>query len=563
MKQYRVCVAVLAMALVVFGALPSHAQTQLRESITGHGLLQVIQEGDDIFRVDQNAKGVQFKRESDWNIFFDEANRAHARLAASSDETVEADAYNYLVAFYRALTNEEFRQAFLAEHANMASFVAEEALQVALETAKEGLIRLDDDEPLLDLLIEWYETLNQARNLAAEGIISSDTVENEKNVFTAAVHNVAVDLADNAPTGKVVSFGKHLRALGLNYGLSRKVRVTEDSQKAKAFNEELHEALVNYAMGLVDRNDVSLQERLDVMADAAVALLELRKIRGLEENRIREEVLVTAVNQLESQIDDGDVLNRLEKDLRVVFVKQNIAPELWLGTELPSVPKQEEPKPYKIALQNYRDLYSEAMSLLESGSLSVLDAARAELVALEAQSWASQLIQDKGIVFSDDFDFEQAEVEKDKLLEIRQQVENNPNQKSQKAIDLVNKARLHEIEFYQYQYTPESLQQAIDLVTVYTPEVLPSLDDPIPSPEGYFAVHCGVGMLVWKAEAFDRLERFDEAEALFTHIVELYGDRYRYPDPWCFSFVRFANQHLVNIPNKRAELANAIEGGTE
>ncbi len=179
---------------------------------------------------------------------------------------------------------------------------------------------------------------------------------------------------------------------------------------------------------------------------------------------------------------------------------------------------------------------------------------------LSLWSWVCQLIQD---VFSSDFDFEEAEIEKDKLLEIRQRVETNPKQTSQKAWDLINKARLHEIEFYQYQYTPESLQQAIELVTVYAPQVLPSLDEPIPSPEGQFAVHCGVGMVVWKAEAYDQLERFDEAEALFTKIVELYGDRYRYPDPWCFSFVGFAKQYLENIPKKREALADANEGGAE
>ncbi len=145
MRRERVCAAltiILLTAMLGFGTLPAQAQSQLRESITGNGLLKVINTGDDIFNVGRNAQGVQFKRESDWKIFFDEANLAHARLVASSEEAVEADAYNYLVPFYRALTHDEFRQAFLAEHPNLAAFGAEEVLQVVLDTAKEGLIRL-------------------------------------------------------------------------------------------------------------------------------------------------------------------------------------------------------------------------------------------------------------------------------------------------------------------------------------------------------------------------------------------------------------------------------------
>ncbi len=98
------------------------------------------------------------------------------------------------------------------------------------------------------------------------------------------------------------------------------------------------------------------------------------------------------------------------------------------------------------------------------------------------------------------------------------------------------------------------------MITQYVPEVLPPLSQPVPPPEGRFDIRVGVGMLIWKAMAMDHLQMYDEAESLFNKIIDIYGDRYRYPDPWCFSFVGKARQYLGNIPEKRAEPAEQKGG---
>src|SRR5690606_26779093 len=107
----------------------AQSQTSVSERISENGLLKTSQVSGDIFEVDSRAEGVQYKRETDWGVFFEEANRAVARLAASSEDAIEADTYPYLVAFYRALTDEAFRDAFLEANPSIEPFGAQEALE--------------------------------------------------------------------------------------------------------------------------------------------------------------------------------------------------------------------------------------------------------------------------------------------------------------------------------------------------------------------------------------------------------------------------------------------------
>jgi tetratricopeptide (TPR) repeat protein len=458
--------------------------------------------------------------------------------------------------------NQDFRRSFLETYPNIEEFDATTALEISLAKAKEGVLRMTKPFDNLKLIIEWNGSLNIARNMAAEHNMQWETVNSAQNEFIQAVRNICEDLKNETKNGQAGVYANHIRALGLQYGLERRTQLLERRLDQAQYERSLHDALVDYTLALAERSDIAVEDRMEALAEGAMALLDLRKITTPNTWPEREGLFTSAIDCLwdESQGDVVSHTKSLERQLKAIFLRETIAPELWLGIQLPAVDKQQVPKPYKIALQHYREIVNEALALLESGSLDDQESLQAELVALEAQTWICQLIQDKGIVFSNDYTFEQAAVEKDKLLEIRQRVETNPAQFSNRAYNLIQKARLHESEFYQYQYTPESLNKSIALLTFYIPDVLPPLEEPIPPPEGRFDIRCGVGMLVWKAEAYDQLERFDEAEELFLKILNLYGDRYRYPDPWCFSFKGFAKQYLAGIERKRAQKAE-LEGG--
>lgn len=542
----------------------SNAQ-DLRQRITDQGLLKVIQENENIFQEDARATGVQFLREQNWDIFFNEANRVHARLQANEDNEIQTSAYLYLVPFYRALANDEFRASFLDAHKNIQPFDSDAALEVSLRIAKEGVLDLEEPIPRLKLMIEWYESLNQVRNSAAEDK-TAISVEDEKSSFVDTLNNVCIDLAAQTQPGQAGMIASHLRAIALHYGLDESTEKKEGFLKKFDMIGKLNQPLADYALKTADRDDLSYFDKMDALLEGAVALLDLRRPKLIQEEdfRVTENVFKEKVETLWSAVESSDLppLDILEAKLKYVMVRYNIGVEIWIGTILPPIKNQEEPKSYKTAMQEYRNIAESAEKLIQSGGLDETGTIKAELIALEAQSWVSQLIQDKGRVLSDDYNWDELEVEKDKLLEIRMQVENNSLQTSNKAFELIQKARMHEIEFYHYQYTPESLKQSLSLIEQYAPKILPPLEEPIPAPEGRFDVRVGVGMLVWKAEAHDHLGEFDEAEALFLKIRDLYGDRYRYPDPWTFSFVRHSNQYLENIPKKRAEKEQQAKGGT-
>lgn len=539
-------------------------ENNIVKQITDNGLLKTIQEGIDIFDSNPLADGVQFKREKKWLIFFEEANRTHARITAVKSGGDLTDSYKYLVAFYRALADDAFRAAFEKEYPNISSFDAGTALDVSLTYAKRGLLQCRRPSEKLELLIEWYETLSAARNRLADINVDNKELDGEKSEFAGTVGNIAEDLISETEDGMAGAYANGLRSLCIGYGLSDVAKWVERRNGPSAFERSLHEALAAYVLGVADKANISVSDKLDALTEGAIGLLELRKISSVDLARNLEVPLIEAADRLwkEASSVERSGVEQMELDLKMILLKETIGLELWLGEMLPPCEEQEEPKPYKIALQMFRALYERALALLEGGGLSEDERNRAELAALEAQSWVSQLIQDMGIVFSHDFTFEEAAVERDGLLKIRKRVETNPAQTSARAWNLIQKARLHEIEFYQYQYKPEPLRKAVELITVYAPQVIPPLDRPIPAPEGRFDVRCGVGMLLWKAIALDHLQQYDEAEALFKVVIDLYGDRYRYPDPWCFSLVGLAKQCLKNIPDKRAALA-AGKGGTE
>ncbi len=528
----------------------------LREQIGGEGLLQVIQSDDNIFEQDERAKGVQFQREKNWQIFFDEANRAHARLDASEDNEIQKSAYLYLVPFYRALADDEFRSDFLSSHSKIQPFSADEALDVSMKLAQEGIMDLNDPLSRLKLMIEWYHSINQIRNLAASQITSLN-VRLVKSDFVRTLDLVSHELVSQTKSGQAGEIANHLRALGLNYGLKVNIKKSESYDELGEMIQSINQPLVEYALGIAERSDLHYFDKMSALEKASLALLDMRIPKHIKNEpfQLEEQSLTNIVDQLWSDIqtDNLSAVQELQAKLSYVMVRYNIGDALWIGEILPPIHAQNDPKPYKKAIEEYRSIADSAARLLESGRRSHEEENAIRLILLEAQSWVSQLIQDKGLVLSSDFTWDQAKVEKDKLLDIRQSVENNPDQNSKKDIDLIQKARLHEIEFYQYQYTPASLRQSIALITNYAPEVLPSLDEVIPAPENRYNVRAGVCMLLWKGIAHDQLGEFDEAEALLTKIKDLYGDRYRYPDPWCFSIVSKCDQYLNNMPKKRAD----------
>ncbi|RJP21236.1 MAG: hypothetical protein C4527_23910 [Candidatus Omnitrophota bacterium] len=452
--------------------------------------------------------------------------------------------------------NQDFRRSFLETYPNIEEFDATTALEISLAKAKEGIFRLSSTFDNLKLLIEWNESLTMARNLASFNYFPSDSIPIEKSGFIESLRNICENLKVDTKEGQAGIYANYLRTLGLLYGLLNETKMYEGGQSHKKFENELHESLIDYAVSIAKRNNISFNDRMNALMEAALALLDMRKMTPEISWASREQPFLSIVDHLWSENNQKADLpaEQLHRQYKYYLLRYVIGTEIWTGSKIPPVDKQPEPKPYKIALQQFRSIVKEVLDLLANDQVGDQEVVQLELVALETQSWVSQLIQDMGIVFSNDFTFEDARLEKDRLLEIRLRVENNPAQFSNRSFDLIQKARLHEIEFYQYQYTPESLQKSIQLINAYVPEILPPLDEAIPPPEGRFDIRCGVGMLVWKAEAYDQLKQLDRAEQLFQIIRHYFGDRYRYPDPWCFSFDKFAQRYLQVIPKKREEM---------
>ena len=88
---------------------------------------------------DQQAKGVQVFRVKDFSIFMNEAARAHIRLASDYGEDVKAEAYHYLIPFYKTMLRDDFRETCQKTFPGVGQIERNEGLQIAVDLGRESL----------------------------------------------------------------------------------------------------------------------------------------------------------------------------------------------------------------------------------------------------------------------------------------------------------------------------------------------------------------------------------------------------------------------------------------
>ncbi len=539
----------------------SQQRESLREKFTRNSMDKIVQKDENPFSSDVQAKGVQVFRVNDYSVFMNEAARAHARLEMDVSENVKAESYKYLIPFYARMIRDDFRETCEQSFPAVGKIERNQGLQISVDMAKEAVQEIDSLDHRMKIFVEWYKALGRIRAESTLGRGFLDVVGNERTAFLEKLDAFVDELINHATQEKAAFYAEHLRVMGGNFKIWPIIKI-RSRESMDAFNVRANEALLRYASGIANRDDISYKEKMHVFVQAALALIELRHIRGLGKNSATETTFTAFVDDVwnaERAKNLTDV-QRLRVDLEYTLVRDKLAPEFWTGTEIVEVSEQSEPKPYKIAIEIFRSFAEEVEDLLLHENLSQSVRLEAELIALEASTWISQLIQDNGIVKSSDFDFDFAKLEQEKLLKARLRVKNNPLQTSQEAITAIHRARVIELDFYKYHESEFGFQKIIELTNQYIPEIFSPLSGPFSDPEGRPDIRCGAIMLLWRGAALANLNRYDEAIEYLNYVKLGMSDRYDDPLVSGIKVRKQALRYLRLITDKRNQ-RDEIQGG--
>lgn len=531
LRMYTLSI-VLFLLMAIVGNLINASAENLSETLTREGYSKVIQKGENPFYEDPQAKGIQVFRVNDFSVFMNEAARAHVRLSSDYGEEIRAKSYRYLIPFYKTMIRDDFRESCQKTFPRVGVIPRNEGLQTAVDLGKEAFQTIQSTEYRIQIMLDWYEALGQIR---AEALLRRgfmDRVDSERNIFLGSLESLINELIVSAKPGKTAFYAEYLRVMGSRYALWPVVK-NEEGSKLTEFDIFVNEGLLRYAMGIAQREDIPFQEKMQTLAEGSFGLKKLRELRGLERNQSAEAEFTNLVDSL-CQTEEARGLSpvsSLQLKVARAMIRWKLVPEFWGRIEIRDIDSQPEPKPYKAAINIYRNLALEAETLL-SGSLSEEERRRAELAALEAQTWVCQLLQDNGIVMSSDFTLDEAKAENLKLQQALARIEENRTGVDQNTVHAIYRARVIWLDYLKYHEDKQTFQTVVDLTETYLPEIFPNLDKedaPFPEPEGRPDVRYGAGMLLWRGIALKELGRFEEAIAVLTQIKVGMNDRFDDP----------------------------------
>jgi hypothetical protein len=573
-NKKSVLLSILA-GLCIFGTMmiSSAKNTEnLRDDITRKGLEKIIKSGDNIFNFDHQAKGIKYRKVKDWDIFYDELARAHARLATEVNDETKAKSYRYIIPFYKLMIRDDIREGCQDAFPNLGYFTGNFSMESSLNLAKDAMKDIENPVLKVGILWEYYRTLNWMRFQKISNRGFENEVPIEKEAFIIALNELVADLlADERTLSQSVEVADLLSSLGKNYEIFYITRKREGNQLVSQFNAEINKAVLRYGIEIVKNEALSFNDKMKILKIVSLNLLENRKVLGLTENAELEKEFTTVVdwvwNSQGSEV--GSPIEKLSADLAYVHIKECYVPEFWLQTELVPVEKQQEPKLYKVALETYRFIASESEALLEQKSLDQNDQLLAERVALESKTWIYRLMQDFQYSMESDEDDKQKEYilsllsnAKEEMVQSRVRVEKNALQTSENATDLILHAVVNEIEYYRlFTESVDAQNKVIELVENYLPLTSLDLDGEIAEPENRLDIRYGVQMLFCEGMACFDSKNYEKAKEILEFIRDTFDDRYSMPDPWNFKIVGYAKQYSLRAKNIRKE--NAVTGEGE